>query len=120
MQSYMRHFVSQHLGKSTATVEFSDDGDGHVRISVPHLSPEIVDYAFTLERVAQLVPEEARWPEAIARIAIHQAHKQFLATGKRDLFAPGRELALETSPWLGDLEAVAYGGATTGYHPRGS
>lgn len=119
MEAYKRHFVSQHLGKSIATVEFGDDSAGHVRIDIPALSPISVEYAFTIERVAQLVPEKANWPEAIARIAIHQAHKQFLASGKKDLFQQGRELSLETSPWLGDLEPVAYGGATAGYEQRG-
>jgi hypothetical protein len=89
-----------------------------VRIASPLLSPDNVEYAFTMERVARLAPEPAHLPETLARIAIHQVHKQYLAHGKRDLFLPGRELAVDTSPWLGDLEPVAYGGATTGWDQR--
>lgn len=118
MEAYKRHFVSQHLGKSIATVEFSDELGGQVRIDSPHLSGNSVAYLFTVERVSQHVAEPAKWPEAIARIAIHQAHKHFLASGKKDLFGPGAELVLDTSPWLGDLDPVAYGGATDGYGQR--
>ncbi len=119
MESYTRHFVSQHLGKSIATVEFCGESAGQVRIDMPALSPQSVNYCFNVERVAQLVPERAQLPEAIARIAIHQVHKQFLGSGKKDMFRPGLELAVDTSPWQGDLQAAAYGGATEGFAQRG-
>lgn len=117
MEAYMRHFVSQHLGKATAIVE-CNDGAGHVRIAVPQLSETSVEYAFVLARVAHLVPPAAGPAETIARIAIHQANKQFLAGGKSALFAPGQELATDTAPWIGDLDALPYGGATGGYDQR--
>lgn len=118
MEAYMRHFVSQHLGKATAIVECHDNAVGHVRIAIPQLSEQSIDYVFALEHVIELLPEPAGRAEAIARIAIHQAHKQFLLGGKDELFAAGQELAVDTAPWVGDLDALPYGGATAGYDQR--
>jgi hypothetical protein len=118
MEAYMRHFVSQHLGKAIAIVECPGGSACHVRIAIPQLSEHSIDYAFELARVAQLVPEPAMRAETVARIAIHQAHKQFLLSGKDGLFEAGQELAIDTTPWVGDLEAAPYGGATAGYEQR--
>ena len=118
MEAYMRHFVSQHFGKATAIVEWVDGRAGRVRIAVPQLSESSVDYAFALARVAHLVPHAASPAETIARIGIHQAHRQFLVGGKKALFAAGQELAVDTAPWIGDLDALPYGGATRGYDRR--
>lgn len=114
----MRHFVSQHFGKATAIVECQDDAAGHVRIAIPQLSEHSIDYAFLLARVAPLAPDSAGRAETIARIAIHQAHRQFLLCGKDALFAPGQDLVLDTAPWVGDLNAAPYGGATLGVEQR--
>lgn len=114
----MRHFVSQHLGKAIAIVECQDDIAGHVRIAIPQLSEQSIEYAFVLARVAQREPEPARRAETIARIAIHQAHKQYLLGGKAGLFDAGQELAIDSAPWVGDLDALPYGGATAGYDQR--
>lgn len=118
MEAYIRHFVSQHLGKAIATVEWCGDDAGQVRISVPQLSPVSIEYAFVCAQVTQLGPERAEWAETIARIAIHQAQKQFLLRGRVDLFGPGRALAADTPPWIGDLAPLPYGGATDGYAQR--
>ena len=118
MEDYTRHFVSQHLGKAMATVQFLDERAGHVRIAAPQLSSQNVEYAFALAQVAQLVPERSKWAETLARIAIHQAHKQYLLRGQQGLFAAGGELAIDTTPWVGDLDAAPYGGATAGFTQR--
>lgn len=118
MEDYTRHFVSQHLGKAMATVQFLDEGAGHVRIAAPQLSAQRVEYAFALDQVAQLVPERSKWAETVVRIAINQAHKQYLLRGQQGLFEPGRELAIDILPWVGDLDAAPYGGATAGFTQR--
>ena len=61
MEAYIRHFVSQHLGKAIAAVEWCGDDAGHVHITLPQLSPSSVDYAFVCAQMRQLGPERANW-----------------------------------------------------------
>ena len=118
MESYTRYFVSQHLGKATATVSFDDAATGHVRIERLAGSDTGVEFSFKQARVAQFVPERERWHETLARIAIHQLHKRLAGMGEGLLESTSVELAMDTPPWVGDLAEAPYGGATKGYEAR--
>ena len=118
MASYTRYFVSQHLGKATATVFYDDAATGHVRIDML-AGPECgIELTFRQARLAQIVPDRERWDETLARIAIHQLHKRLADIGQHALKSIRVELAMDTSPWVGDLAEAPYGGATKGYEAR--
>lgn len=118
MESYTRYFVSQHLGKATVSVSFGDAVTGHVRINMLAGPDTSIEFSFKQARLAQIVPERARWDEALARIAIHQLHKRLAAMGEMALENASVELAMDTTPWVGDLAEAPYGGATKGYEAR--
>ena len=118
MESYTRYFVSQHLGKATVTVSFDDAAMGQVRIEMLGGSDTSVQFWFKQARVAQIVPDRERWDETLARIAIHQLHKRMAGIGEHALKSASVELAMDTSPWVGDLAQAPYGGATKGYEAR--
>lgn len=118
MKAYTRHFVSQHLGKATATVQFDNKAAGHVRIEVPALPDKTIVFTFQMARVKQAVPDPVQWHEMITRIAIYQLHRQLANKGRHALDGPARELMMGTSRWLGDLDEAPYGGATEGYSER--
>lgn len=114
MDTYQKYFVSQHFGKSLATVELGKTG-GSVVLALTRPEPGSVTFTFELGRLAQFVRDADMHAEMAARIAVQQAHKLFVQYG-RDAFDDGDlALALETNPWIGDLTDVPYGGATSGY-----
>ena len=115
MTMHVRHFVSQRFGKSTVTVEFSDDMAGVVAIAPPCPDQEMIVYTFDAQRVAQMIGDPLQRPERLMRIAIGQAHKQFAHKGGDGLFGVTLALEISTAPWIGDLTEARYGGATQGY-----
>ena len=118
METYTRHFVSQHLGKAKASVDTDGAAIGRVRITVPRRPGQSIDFTFATARLAQLQPAQAEWSETVARIAIHQAHRLFQSGGEEALFCCAHDLLLATPPWQGDLEVLPYGGATAGFAQR--
>ncbi len=118
MNTYIRYFCSQHVGKARATVMFDGVAAGHVRIDLPSSPQTSVAFSFTESRLQQMVPDRQRWDETLTRIAIHQLHNRLASDGRNGLENATLELALETAPWHGDLAEAPYGGATTGYAAR--
>ena len=114
MSDYQKYFVSQHFGKALGTVELREN-DGTVTISPAQEDSHIVTFTFGTARLAQFVRVADQQCETALRIAIQQAHKWVAQHGADGLDNAPHELALETSPWIGDLTEVQYGGATSGY-----
>ena len=108
---HTRHFVSQRFGKATVCVE-----NETVSITRDAADGKSAAFTFDPERVMQVTGDPRSCPETLMRLAIGQAHKLFLLHGEGALFGASLLLALDTSPWIGDLTDNAYGGATTGYH----
>lgn len=115
MKTHVRYFVSQRFGKSTVTVSLSDDATGAVAIALPCPERNRVTFSFDQERVAQMLGEPVLCPERLMRIAIGQAHKQFLLKGASGLFGTTVPLVVGSAPWIGDLTEAPYGGVTGGY-----
>lgn len=116
MKTYTRYFVSQHLGKATAIVEF--DEEGHVRIDVPALPERTIAFSFEMARLRKAVDDPACWGETVARVAIEQLHRRM--AGKPGRGTASDELDINTARWKGDLREEVYGGATDGYPAGGS
>lgn len=114
MITYQKFFVSQHFGKSLGTVELGDAA-ASVTIALARSEDQHVKFSFCPARLAQFVREEDGEQETALRIAIAQAHKEFIHEGMDALTGAEHPLALETAPWIGDLTEVQYGGATSGY-----
>lgn len=114
MDPYQKYFVSQHFGKSLATVECKEDS-GCVIITLTQPDQHTIKFHFQHARIGRFVQQPELRAETAMRIAIQQAHKLYLARGMDALTGEEHELAVESSPWIGDLSEVPYGGATTGY-----
>ncbi|QYF93669.1 hypothetical protein KY495_00030 [Massilia sp. PAMC28688] len=114
MDIYQKYFVSQHFGKSLSTVELGTTS-GTVTLALARPESAKVKFSFSMSRLAQFVQDPALYPEMVTRIAIQQAHKLVGARGVQGIGSCELDLALETSPWIGDLTDIPYGGATSGY-----
>lgn len=115
MKTYVRYFVSQHVGKAIVTVEPDGIGNGRVRIDVDLPSPRSAAFSFSLDRLDELLGGEETWPDTVARIAIHQAHQHLAERGDRGLFNATHALAWNLKPWIGDLSRVPYARAVNGH-----
>ena len=115
MDIYTRYFVSQHLGKATATVLIEGAAGGQVRIEAGALGAHALLFKFDTARLAQRIENPEDWCEGAARIAINQLHKHVARTGEPPLPCAVYQLAVDSAPWLGDLLARPYGGATAGF-----
>lgn len=114
MDSYQKYFVSQHFGKSLATVE-PGETSGWVTITLTQPGQHNVKFHYQNARIGRFVEQPELRAEMAMRIAIQQAHKLYLSKGFDGLCDDVYELAVEISPWIGDLTEVPYGGATAGY-----
>jgi hypothetical protein len=114
MDPYQKYFVSQHFGKSLATVAPGVDS-GCVTITLTHPEQHNVKFYFQNARIGRFVEDPDQRADAAMRIAIQQAHKLFLSKGIDALTDSEHQLAVEINPWIGDLSEVQYGGATAGY-----
>lgn len=114
MEPYQKYFVSQHFGKSLASVEM-DESSGTVTLTLAWPEEHNVKFQFQNARIDSFVKEREQHAEMAIRTAIQQAHKLYLSRGMDALAGAALELAVETSPWIGDLTEVPYGGATSGY-----
>lgn len=114
MLPYQKFFVSQHFGKSLSSVELDATG-GQVMLQLSVPAALTVTFSFSLARLGQFVHDPAMYAETATRIAVQQAHKLFSHKELSALNHGELPLALETSPWIGDLTDVPYGGATSGY-----
>jgi hypothetical protein len=113
MDTYQKYFVSQHFGKSLSTVELGAE-TGNVTLALSRPESAKVKFSFHITRLSPFISDVKQFPEMVTRIAIQQAHKLLSLRGVHGLEG-AHELALETSPWIGDLTEVPYGGATSGY-----
>ncbi|UOD30040.1 hypothetical protein INH39_32625 [Massilia violaceinigra] len=113
MERYERHFVSQRIGRAIGAVEFAGDGMGVVEITVPE-GPARMLFSFTLSGAPDQHALTPALAEVLLRTAISQVHKEILKPppGGAD---DNRCLSNVCPPWIGDLEVMPYGGATSGY-----
>ena len=118
MDIYTRYFVSQHVGKATATVLIEGTAEGQVRIEAGIPPAHAISFKFDSARLAQRIAGPENWCEAAARIAINQMHKHLASGGQPALQGAVYELAVGSAPWLGDLSSSPYGGATAGFDQR--
>lgn len=114
MDPYQKYFVSQHFGKSLVTVE-PGESSGCVTITLSAPEQHNVKFYFHDARIGRFVERPELRADMAMRIAIQQAHKLYLSKGIDGLTDQTHELAVESSPWIGDLTEVPYGGATAGY-----
>lgn len=114
METYHKYFVSQHFGKSIATVELGKTS-GSVTLALTRPQERNVTFTFQLSRLAQFVRDSDQYPNMATRIAVQQAHKLMVHDGLAAFDGASLPLALETPPWIGDLTDAPYGGATAGY-----
>jgi hypothetical protein len=103
MTSTQRHFVSQHLGRAVAAIEFFDDGRGEVVITCLEKQGGIYRLHFCLDSADPLSEADA---EAILRMAIGHLHQQ---TRKRVPIESVQVLPRSAPAWPGDWYRFAIG-----------
>lgn len=113
MKRYERHFVSQRIGRAIGAVEFDGDGMGVVEITAPE-APARMLFSFTLSGGPDEHAPTPALAEILLRTAISQVHKEILKPPLGGT-VESRCLSNVCPPWIGDLEAAPYGGATSGY-----
>jgi hypothetical protein len=113
MERYERHFVSQRIGRAIGAVEFGGAGVGVVEITAEG-GPARMLFSFTLSGGPEAHPPSPALAEVLLRTAISQVHKDILKPPLEGV-EERRCLSNVCAPWIGDLEVIPYGGATSGY-----
>ncbi|HEX8613911.1 MAG TPA: hypothetical protein VF800_21755 [Telluria sp.] len=116
MERYERHFVSQRIGRAIGAVEFDGNGKGVVEITAPG-RPASILFSFTLSGGPDRHAPTPALAEVLLRTAIAQAHRDMVKPPPGGA-GPSRRLSNVCAPWIGDLELMPYGGATSGYAAR--
>lgn len=114
MENFVRHFVSQRLGRGTVEISLASANEGMVTISSDSESTPFHLF-FLLTDVAGHFDDPTTWPDVISRLAISQLHKEMIngqRTAPKDI---AQRLVVNAHPWIGDLLCQPYGGATKGF-----
>jgi hypothetical protein len=113
MISFVRHLVSQHLGRVVATVALDLSKQGSVRV-LPERTPSTeFQFSFSLPTIVQVSGEGRSWVEFAVRLAVAQTHalhrQRCMASDERT-----KPLRTDLHPWQGDLLFAPFCGATLG------
>jgi hypothetical protein len=112
MVSFVRHLVSQHFGRVTATIDVDIVDSAVVRLSTQRPAGSM-HFTFSLRSMLVLASKEKSWVEFIIRLAVTQAHKG--RRKQKNAPEPGSVfLRSDMQPWMGDLLLTPYGGPTLG------
>lgn len=116
MTMYVRHFLTQHFGRGTGTVE--DTASDRYQVSVHFANAQLprLCYAHARAHAGDAAAADG-WPhERLLRLAIAQACRDLrkaAAPGAAGAAAP--DLDASVPPWIGDLTPEPYGGSTLGF-----
>jgi len=111
----IQHFVSQHLGRGTGTVEADEGGHGAVHLTFAGAEPRHAAFSFSLAVLAARYPGQPDLEQFALRLAIGQLHRDWRKTGMAAGLLPLSDTA---PPWLGDFGATPFGGGTVGFLRR--
>ncbi len=111
MALFLRHFISQKLGRATGTVALTEDA-GIVAISIT--DPPGTTHQFTVDPTGFTEPDGQISEELILRTAVAQLH--------RNMHTPAAEAATKLvpglAPWIGDFTDSPPGSGTGRYQRR--
>jgi hypothetical protein len=97
-----RYLVSQRFGPILCTIRLGEQDQGKLRLSLLRPSSHFVDFSFDKGELAAVHPDPSLWPEALTRVAIAQAHRNFIRYSR--VFDERCEaLDFQIRPWIGDI-----------------
>lgn len=105
MDPYVRHLVTQKLGRTIGTVELNKDGEGRVQLSVGNPPTPAYTFQFHVHDIVAFQHLSCDLREIAVRFAVKQAHKLKRSHPKQS--AMQRRLQLDKNPWVGDFATDA-------------
>lgn len=101
-----RYLVSQRFGPIQSAIRLAGQGPGKVRLSSLRPAGRFVDFSFDQDALAAVHPDASLWPDAITRVAIAQAHRNFIRYS-RVFDESCEQLDFQIRPWIGEIMAEA-------------
>jgi hypothetical protein len=118
MVSFEKHLVSQRLGRVRVVVDVDAHGKGKVTLCPEQAAAAGGTLDFSMEELLPLCGKGNSWVDLVARLAVSQAHRLYR---KKEIDEPlSGPLRINGRPWVGDLLASPFGGATTGVEEQPS
>jgi hypothetical protein len=101
-----RYLVSQRFGHILCTIRLAEQDPGRVRLSSLRPAGRFVDFSFDQNELAAVHPDVSVWPEALTRVAIAQAHRNFIRFS-RVFDESCEQLDFQIRPWIGAITVEA-------------